>query len=186
MPRYFFDIRDAEQRTRDDEGVELANLNDVRRVAARTLAELGLEEFPASSERRLGATVRDSKDRTVLTTELTFKALTPTVRYVCFPPIPAMTDFDPNRTLAQRRRAPVVGRRSHRSFCRGAAIARRPSLRVTSCRPVPAEACFRRDGDTSLSCRFPRPPAERLTAGKRSFPWRVPRPRRVSSDGLRS
>ena len=75
MPRYFFDFRDDERRICDTAGVELANLDDVKKVAATSLAEVALEVLPNSSERRLGVNVRDDKDRLVLTTELTFKAV---------------------------------------------------------------------------------------------------------------
>ena len=75
MPRYFFDFRDDERRNCDADGMELANLDDVKKIAATSLAEIALELLPYSSERRLGVDVRDDKHRLVLTTELTFKAV---------------------------------------------------------------------------------------------------------------
>jgi metallophosphoesterase superfamily enzyme len=74
MPRYFFDTRDDQRHVRDDDGLELADLQQVKRMAARSLAELALEVLPASTERCLGVDVRDEQGHPVLTTELVFKA----------------------------------------------------------------------------------------------------------------
>lgn len=75
MPRYFFDCREDGQSFRDDEGVELVNLDAAKEVAARTLAEIARDVLPGSSGRSLGMDVRDDNDQIMLTTELTFKAL---------------------------------------------------------------------------------------------------------------
>jgi hypothetical protein len=40
LPRYFFDFTDSGKRSRDDEGVELASLEEARREALRCLSEI--------------------------------------------------------------------------------------------------------------------------------------------------
>lgn len=74
MPQYFFDTRDNGRCIPDENGLELADLEAVKRIAARSLAELALDVLHVSSERVLVVDVRDEHDRTVPTTELTFKA----------------------------------------------------------------------------------------------------------------
>jgi hypothetical protein len=72
--RYFFDTRDDSQIIPDFDGVELADMDEVKTLAATSLAELAAEVLPSSWERRLGVDVRDEREQAVLTTELTFKA----------------------------------------------------------------------------------------------------------------
>jgi hypothetical protein len=75
MARYFFDARDGETFIIDDEGVEITNFENVRLIAAKSLAELALDALPTSYSRCLGIDVRDG-DGLVLTTELTYHART--------------------------------------------------------------------------------------------------------------
>ncbi len=75
MPRYYFDCRDDGQSIRDDEGVELANLDTAKEAAARALAEIARDLLPHSSTGSLGMDVRNDNDEVLLTTELTFKSL---------------------------------------------------------------------------------------------------------------
>jgi hypothetical protein len=74
MPWYFFDTRDDDEIIIDEVGVEVANLEAVKKLAARGLAELALDVLPASTERVLGIDVRDEKSTPVLSAELIFKA----------------------------------------------------------------------------------------------------------------
>ena len=73
--RYFFDTRDEGRVIHDDDGLELANIDEVKSIAAKSLAELALDVLPSSSERCLGVDVRDEDQQAVLTTELTFKSV---------------------------------------------------------------------------------------------------------------
>jgi hypothetical protein len=73
--RYFFDTRDGGQIVPDFDGIELADILEVKALAAKSLAELAVEVLPSCWERCLGVDVRDDDQRAVLTTELTFNAV---------------------------------------------------------------------------------------------------------------
>jgi hypothetical protein len=64
MPRYFFDIRDGEELVRDDEGMELPDLEAAFREAARSLADLS----PKRSSGQMAIVVRDGSGTVVLDT----------------------------------------------------------------------------------------------------------------------
>ena len=74
MALYYFDTRDDDEVITDDVGVEVADLETVKVIAAKALAELAVDVLPGSLERCLGIDVRDENSHPVLTTELTFKA----------------------------------------------------------------------------------------------------------------
>ena len=74
MDWYYFDTRDGADVVTDDVGLEVADLETVKVLAAKGLAELAVDVLPGSSERCLGIDVRDHHSEPVLTTELTFKA----------------------------------------------------------------------------------------------------------------
>lgn len=74
MDWYFFDSRDDGEVTIDDFGIELPNLEAVKALAAKGLAELALDVLPGVCERCMGIDVRNERRGPVLTTELTFKA----------------------------------------------------------------------------------------------------------------
>ena len=74
MPHYFFDTRDGDDFIRDDVGDDLPDLETVKRIAARALAELARDVIPGSVRRVLKVEVRD-KDRAVLEACLTFEAV---------------------------------------------------------------------------------------------------------------
>jgi hypothetical protein len=74
MPRYFFDTRDDDTFIEDDVGVELADLEAAKEVAATSLAELALDVLPTSLRRELVVEVRD-KVQCVLKTFLHFEAV---------------------------------------------------------------------------------------------------------------
>ena len=73
MAWYFFDSRDDDSVIVDDIGLEVADLETVKVLAARGLAELALDVLPGATERCLGIDVRDELSGPVLTTELTFQ-----------------------------------------------------------------------------------------------------------------
>jgi hypothetical protein len=74
MDWYFFDSRDDGVVVTDDVGLEVADLDTVKVLAAKGLAELALEVLPGATQRCLGIDVRDKQSIPVLTTELTFQA----------------------------------------------------------------------------------------------------------------
>ncbi len=74
MARYFFDSRDENDVIVDDVGLELPDLEAVKRCASKALAELALDVLPGADRRCLGIDVRDELSRPVLMTELTFEA----------------------------------------------------------------------------------------------------------------
>jgi hypothetical protein len=74
MSRYFFDTRNCGTFIQDDEGLDCADLEEVRIQAARSLAELALEVLPRTIDCLMGVDVRNEGQEVVLITELTFKA----------------------------------------------------------------------------------------------------------------
>jgi hypothetical protein len=74
MGRYFFDTRNCGTFIRDDDGLDCADLEEVRVQAARSLAELALEMLPRTTHCLMGVDVRNERQDVVLITELTFKA----------------------------------------------------------------------------------------------------------------
>jgi hypothetical protein len=74
MNRYFFDTRSCGTFIRDDEGLNCADLEEVRVQAAKSLAELALEVLPRTTDCLMGVDVRNERQEVVLITELTFKA----------------------------------------------------------------------------------------------------------------
>lgn len=58
----------------DDDGVELAGLDAVKLMAARSMAELALDVLPGCVRRTLRFDVRDELGRPIMVTELTFAA----------------------------------------------------------------------------------------------------------------
>lgn len=75
MARYYFDTRDDDDVICDDIGLELPDIQAVTKVAAKSLAELASDVLPRVTSRCLGVDVRDDRQRAVLTTELTYKAV---------------------------------------------------------------------------------------------------------------
>jgi len=54
MPRYYFDIRDADELAVDEEGLELPSLKAVQTEAARSLADMAKHAVWTSAETMLG------------------------------------------------------------------------------------------------------------------------------------
>jgi hypothetical protein len=72
VPRYFFDFRDNDRLTSDDEGVECDGMETVRREATCALAEIAKDILPRSGPHKLAIEVRDSADRPCLRAVLSF------------------------------------------------------------------------------------------------------------------
>jgi hypothetical protein len=74
VARYFFDSRDGDTFSRDDIGDDLPNLERVKVVATRALAELARDVPPGSVKRKLSIEVRQG-EWPVLMLSLTFEAI---------------------------------------------------------------------------------------------------------------
>ena len=74
MPRYFFDTYDDDTVIEDDIGVECADLDEVKAVAAVSLAELARDVLPSSIKRHLSVKVHDGPNP-VLESHLIFEAI---------------------------------------------------------------------------------------------------------------
>jgi hypothetical protein len=72
--RYFFDTRDNGTFIEDDVGIDFADLDDVKRQAAVSLAELAHEVLPGSIKRVLSVEVRNVV-QPILKDVLTFEAI---------------------------------------------------------------------------------------------------------------
>lgn len=67
MPRYYFDVRDVEGLSRDDEGIDLPNLDIDVREAQRSLRVLTIAALP-EVDLRLQVEVREEPDGAVMQT----------------------------------------------------------------------------------------------------------------------
>ena len=70
MPRYYFDILDGDQQTRDDEGLVLANAEAARREAIASLLDLARDELPEGDHHAFEIKVRDTQDHYLLAAKL--------------------------------------------------------------------------------------------------------------------
>lgn len=61
MKRYYFDIGDGNQFIRDDEGVELADIESARQEANATLSELIRAWSGGGTKQRMAVEVRDDR-----------------------------------------------------------------------------------------------------------------------------
>ena len=73
MPRFYFDVRDGDGVTHDDEGVELAGIEVARDEATRTLGEIARDALPGTLRRELSIEVRDGSPTPVLRASLWFE-----------------------------------------------------------------------------------------------------------------
>ena len=74
MPRYFFDVFDGEKLTRDEIGIELAGLEQVRIAAIDALPDIARDELPNGDQRLFSVEARDQENRVVFKASLNFKA----------------------------------------------------------------------------------------------------------------
>ncbi len=73
MQRYFFDTRDNDTLTQDEDGLEYSEVGEVKSAAARALAEIARDVIPSSDRRELAIEVRDESNRPVLRSMMTFE-----------------------------------------------------------------------------------------------------------------
>jgi hypothetical protein len=74
MPRFYFDVRDNEDFTRDDEGLEFPTIEKARDEAARVLAEMAKFVLPGSVIRELAIEVRNAAKQPLLRAMLRYEA----------------------------------------------------------------------------------------------------------------
>ena len=72
MPKFFFDFRDGARRTRDAEGLELANAESAKREAMVAVAQVLQLEESDDDRRVVECRVRDSRDNEVYRVSLAF------------------------------------------------------------------------------------------------------------------
>jgi hypothetical protein len=74
MPHFFFDVRDGEKFTSDENGLDFPNIALARDQAARALAEMAKFALPGAVARELAIEVRDAASRPLLRTMLRYEA----------------------------------------------------------------------------------------------------------------
>ena len=70
MPRFFFDVYDGENCTRDSTGVELDNSHAAQQEAIRTLPAVAKDALPDGTQRDFVIEVRDEAKRLILRAKL--------------------------------------------------------------------------------------------------------------------
>ena len=73
MPRFFFDVRDAQGFHRDEIGDDFANFEEARDQAQALLPDIAREELPDGELHQITCEVRDSTGRIVYRGHLTFE-----------------------------------------------------------------------------------------------------------------
>jgi hypothetical protein len=75
MPRYFFDVTDSGETSRDSEGVEFPSLEAARQEALKTLGEIAKDELPDGDRREFSIRIRDG-ERSLLRASLSLNVET--------------------------------------------------------------------------------------------------------------
>ena len=73
MLRYFFDVTDTGIVSADDEGTELASIEEARREALQTLGEIARDELPDGDCREFVITIREGDGPVILTASLSLR-----------------------------------------------------------------------------------------------------------------
>jgi hypothetical protein len=73
MPLYYFDFRDGENFSPDEDGLEFPGVDAARDQATKTLAEMAKDVLPGSTVRQLAIEVRDDGSNPILRTVLRFE-----------------------------------------------------------------------------------------------------------------
>ena len=77
MTRFFFDHRDGERVSVDDDGLELASADDARQQAKMALGEIARDALPKDGDRELGINIRAEDGAPVVDLGLSFKVRVP-------------------------------------------------------------------------------------------------------------
>jgi hypothetical protein len=73
VPRFYFDVREGESFTPDDEGQEFASLDAAERMAAESAAEIGRDRLPKRDGREVTIELRNEHRQRVLTVTVSMK-----------------------------------------------------------------------------------------------------------------
>lgn len=73
MPRYYFDVVDSGL-VRDDEGLELSDVETAREEAIRALPDLAKGVLPSAGHEEVRVTVRDRESHAICEASLTIRA----------------------------------------------------------------------------------------------------------------
>jgi hypothetical protein len=74
MPRFYFDVSDGASLTRDEVGLELRDVDQVRTEAVRALPDLARENLPDGDELVFAVHVRDENGQAIFRATLSFRA----------------------------------------------------------------------------------------------------------------
>lgn len=77
MPLYFFDVTDTGKTWPDDQGTELASLEEARHEALRTLTELAKDKLPDGDSREFLIEIRENDGPVLVTASLTVRVERP-------------------------------------------------------------------------------------------------------------
>jgi hypothetical protein len=88
MPRYYFDVRDDDDVTPDEDGLVFHSLEAVKEEAARALAEIARDVIPGAVRRVLAIEVRDEAKRPLLEARMVFEIVPiPSAPIPCLDPV---------------------------------------------------------------------------------------------------
>jgi hypothetical protein len=73
MPRYYFDVQEADQFVRDDVGVVLPDIESARDQATRALTEIARDTLPGTLRREIAIEVTDETRAPLLRAGLSFE-----------------------------------------------------------------------------------------------------------------
>jgi hypothetical protein len=73
MPRYFFDVTETGKVSIDDEGLELASLQDARREALQALGGIARDELPDGDRRQFVIEIREGDGGPLLRASLSLR-----------------------------------------------------------------------------------------------------------------
>ena len=74
MPRYFFDVFDGHRTTRDELGLDVADLSQVRHEAIDALPDVAREQLPDGDDTAFFVLVRDESGQQIFKATLALKA----------------------------------------------------------------------------------------------------------------
>jgi Domain of unknown function (DUF6894) len=77
MPVFYFDVRDGEKFTADEQGSDFNGIEGVRDEATRALVEIAKDVLPGGARRRIAIEVRNEAKEPVLVVALMFEAARP-------------------------------------------------------------------------------------------------------------
>lgn len=73
MPRYFFDVTDTGAASQDEEGLELASLEEARKEALGALGDMAKDELPDGDSREFTIHIREGDGPPLITASLVLR-----------------------------------------------------------------------------------------------------------------